>query len=65
MQPPAPGADGHQLFQEASAAAERGEYEQAATLYSRLIGNPDPTMSFGSLSPAASRSSSKDIRKSG
>ena len=37
------------MLEEAQEAAARGEYEQAAALYQRLIGNPDPTLHVAGL----------------
>src|SRR5919106_4288315 len=44
-----PGAEGQRLLQQAREAAERGEYELAAQLYSRLIGNQDPNLHVAAL----------------
>ncbi|MGI8929177.1 MAG: rhomboid family intramembrane serine protease [Candidatus Limnocylindrales bacterium] len=48
-QPQDAAADAQRLFEQASQAAERGEYEVAAGLYSRLIGNSNPTMHVAGL----------------
>ena len=48
-QPQSAGADGLQLFQEARQAAERGEFDLAATLYGRLVGNADPNLHVAAL----------------
>jgi len=45
----APGADGERLLNEAREAADRGEYAQAAALYSRLTGNPNPNLHVAGL----------------
>src|SRR5262245_7790474 len=48
-QPPGGSADAQQIFQQAKDAADRGEFEQAAALNSRLVGNPDPTYHVAGL----------------
>jgi membrane associated rhomboid family serine protease len=48
-QPQDAGADGQRLFQEARETAERGDYGVAASLYSRLVGNPDPNLHVAAL----------------
>ena len=37
------------IFDAARGAAERGDYQTAATLYSRLVGNPDPNIHVAAL----------------
>jgi len=37
------------IFDAARGAAERGDYQTAATLYSRLVGNPDPNVHVAAL----------------
>lgn len=49
MTNPPIGAEGRRTLEEAQEAAARGEYEQAAALYQRLIGNPDPTVHVAGL----------------
>ncbi len=46
-QPGAPNA--REMLEQAREAGDRGEYEQASALYSRLVGNPDPTMHVAGL----------------
>jgi membrane associated rhomboid family serine protease len=48
-QPQDAGADGQRLFEQAREAAERGDYDVAAGLYSRLIGNPNPILHVAGL----------------
>jgi len=48
-QPQDAGADAQRLFEQAREAAERGEYDVASGLYSRLIGNPNPTLHVAGL----------------
>lgn len=48
-QPQDAGADAQRLFEQAREAAERGEYDVASGLYSRLIGNPNSTMHVAGL----------------
>ena len=43
-QPQDAGTDGQRVLDEAREAAGRGEYDVAAQLYSRLVGNPDPNL---------------------
>ena len=43
-QPQDAGADGQRVLEQAREAAERGEYDVAAQLYSRLVGNPDANL---------------------
>src|SRR5688572_4952280 len=42
-------ADPPQLLDQARAAAQAGEYEQAANLFSRGVGNPDPLVHVTAL----------------
>src|SRR5262245_56884241 len=46
---PGGSADAQQIFQQAKEAGDRGEFAQAATLYSRLVGNADPTYHVAGL----------------
>jgi rhomboid protease GluP len=46
---PADAVDPLQLLEQARRAAESGEYEQAAGLFSRGVGNPDPQVHVASL----------------
>ncbi|MEX2546677.1 MAG: rhomboid family intramembrane serine protease [Chloroflexota bacterium] len=48
-QPQDAGADGQRIFDQAREAAERGEYDVASALYSRLVGNPDPNLHVAGL----------------
>lgn len=48
-QPQDAGADAQRIFDQAREAAERGEYDVASGLYSRLIGNPNPTLHVAGL----------------
>lgn len=48
-QPSGPGAEAQRVFELAREASERGEYELAAQLYSRLVGNPDPNLHVAAL----------------
>ena len=48
-QPQDAGTDAQRLFDQAREAAERGEYDVAASLYSRLIGNPNPIFHVAGL----------------
>lgn len=48
-QPQDAGADAQRLFEQAREAAERGDYEAASGLYSRLIGNANPTLHVAGL----------------
>lgn len=48
-QPQDAGADAQRIFEQAREAAERGEYDVASGLYSRLIGNLNPTMHIAGL----------------
>jgi rhomboid protease GluP len=50
MNPPQDaGTDGQRLLEDARAAAERGEYEMASSLYARLMGHPDPNIHVAGL----------------
>lgn len=44
-----PPPDARALFEQAREAADQGEYEKASVLYSRLVGNSDPTMHVAGL----------------
>jgi membrane associated rhomboid family serine protease len=48
-QPPAPAADARATLEQARRAAEAGEYQIAAQLYARGIGNPDPQLHVEAL----------------
>lgn len=48
-QPQDPSAEARRVFELAREAAERGEYELAAQLYSRLTGHPDPNLHVAGL----------------
>jgi membrane associated rhomboid family serine protease len=41
--------DAQRLLEQAREAADQGEYQQASVLYSRLVGNSDPTMHVAGL----------------
>ncbi len=41
--------DPRNIFDAARGAAERGDYQTAATLFSRLVGNPDPNVHVAAL----------------
>src|SRR5687768_2498847 len=47
--PPDIAADGRQIFEQAREAASRGDYELAAALFGRLLGNPDSTLHVAGL----------------
>ena len=48
-QPQVSGADGQRVYEQAREAADRGEYELAASLFARLIGNPLPNLHVAAL----------------
>ena len=48
-QPPSASPDARTLYDQARQAAERGEYQEAAQLYARLVGNQDPNLHVAAL----------------